>query len=335
MKWYSHLLISLLTTSYASPALGVDFIYLGNCLLKQDPQVISPTPLNICMNGSAGSWIIQKSIVENGMQPPILHRADGNFSLLMTPWIGLHASGHVSVFVDRQTQETSNKEAQRDSINLQLGNNALSRHRLNIGRGRPAFRLNYNQRQNLEYAWDLDRFLAPYADYGTYTYDNQLDWTLQATYGRLTDEKLKSDQRMFGGVRVMYDLAALEGTRISLGGYNDGLVRRAVSLGLLNINGKGDETSLEVTRTFQFNPYAPAEFQQLIRLAYISHTQDLVRYKFQYDDFFRFIRVGSLGVLYEPYKYTHAEFMIGYAKREDRAKLSHWFAGLNAGVHLE
>jgi len=335
MKRYSHLLISLLTASYVSPVLGSDNFYLGQCLLKQDPQTTNPGLLNICMNGSAGSWIIQKSIVENGMQPPLLHRAEGNLSLLLTPWVGLHASGHVSVFVDRQTQETSNKESQRDSINLQLGNNALSRHRLNFGRGRPAFRLNYMQRPNLEYAWDLDRFLAPYADYGTYTYDNQLDWTIQATYGRLTDASLRSDQRMFGSARIMYDLAALEGTRLSLGAYNDGLVRRAVSLGLLNINGKGDETSLEVTRTFQFNPYAPAEFKQLIRLSYLSHTQDQVRYKFQYDDFFRFIRIGSLGVLFEPYKYTHAEFMLGYAKREDRRKLSHWFAGLNVGAHLE
>ena len=335
MRRYCLFIIYLFTTSHSEPVLGGDFLHVGRCVLDQDPQITNPGPINICMNGAASSWIIQKSKVENGVQPPIMHRADGDLSLLITPWIGLHATGHVSVFIDRQTQETSNKESQRDSINLQIGNNALSRHRVNFGRGRPVFRLNYNQRPHLEYAWELDRFLAPLAEYGTYTYDNQLEWTLQATYGRLIDETLRDDQRMFGGARIMYDLAALEGTRVSLGGYNDGLVRRAVSLGLLNINGKGDETSLELTRTFQFNPYKPSEFQQLIRLSYISHQQDLFRYKVQYDDFFRFMRIGSIGVLYEPYKYTHAEFMFGHAKREDQAKLSHWFAGLSIGAHLE
>jgi hypothetical protein len=161
-----------------------------------------------------------------------------------------------------------------------------------------------------------------------------LDWTVQSTYGQLIDESLRQDQKMFISGRAMYDIAALEGTRISLGGYNDGLVRRAVDLGILNINGKGDETSLEFTRTFSFNPYKPSEFNQMIRLSYISHLQEKFRYKFQYDDIFSQIRIGGLAALYEPYEYTHIEFMLGYAKREDNKKLSHWFAGLNAGVHL-
>jgi hypothetical protein len=73
----------------------------------------------------------------------------------------------------------------------------------------------------------------------------------------------------------------------------------------------------------------------MIRLSYISHLQEKFRYKFQYDDIFSQIRIGGLAALYEPYEYTHIEFMLGYAKREDNKKLSHWFAGLNAGVHLE
>lgn len=327
--------ILVLAISLAGPLKGDDLFYLGQCILKEDPQVSDSGFINICIKGTAGSWFIQQSIVEDSKQPPVMHRADGQLSLLLTPWLGIHTSGHSSVYIDRQTQETSNKESQRDSLNLQIGNNALSRHRFNLGRGRPAFRLDYNQRPNLEYAWSLDRFWTPESEYGTYTYDNQLDLTIQATYGRMTDTNLRADQRMFGSARLMYDLAALEGTRVSLGGYNDGLVRRAVSLGLLNINGKGDETALEVTRTFQFNPYKPSEFGQLIRLSYISHQQARYRYKFQYDDIFKYIRIGGFGILYEPYRYTHAEFLFGYAKREDQSKLSHWFAGLNLGAHLE
>jgi hypothetical protein len=335
MNRYGSLLILCLIASHITPVLGNNVLHFGRCILKDDPQSLSPAPINICINGSAGSWVLQKSIVEDSEQPPVMHRADGHLAVLITPWIGVHAWGHTSIFVDRQTKETSGKENERDSLNLQVGNPALSRHRLNIGRGRPSFRLNYNLRPNLEYAWGIDEFLAPVADYGTYTYDNQLDWTLQATYGNLIDEALRSDQKSFASARVMYDLAALEGTRISIGGYNDGLVRRAVSFGILNINGKGDETALEVTRTFQFNPYKPSEFQQLIRLSYLSHKQGEFKYKFQYDDFFRAIRIGGLGVLYEPYRYTQTEFMFGYAKREDNSKLSHWFAGLNIGVNLE
>ena len=289
----------------------------------------------MCLSGDAGTWILQKSKAESSIQPPVMHRADGKISVLLTPWLGLHAWGHSAVFVDRQTQKTINKETETDSLNIQLGNNALSRHRLNVGYGRPTFRLNHNQRTNLEFAWGLDKFLAPFSKYGTYTYDNQLESAIQITYGRLVDKDLRSDQQAFGSARLIYDLAALEGTRVNLGGYGDGLVRRAVSLGLLNINGKGDETSLELTRTFSFNPYKPAEFKQLIRLSYISHMQGNMRYKFQYDDVFRHIRLGSLAALYEPIKFTQAEFLVGYAKQEDVAKKSHWFVGLNVGAHLE
>ena len=330
---YALIVISALMC--AMPALGNELIRTGNCTLSQDPQFSAPPLLNFCINASAGSWIAQKSKVPNSNQPPVLHRADGKISLLITPWVGLHASGHSSVFIDRQSNETSNKENQKDSLNLQIGNSALSRHRINIGQGRPVYRLDHNMRPNLEYIWGLDRFLAPVSEYGTYTYDNQLDWTIQATFGHLSETDLRDSQRMFGSARAMYDIAALEGTRISLGGYGDGLIRRAVALGILNINGKGDETAIEITRTFSFNPYKPSEFQQLIRLSYVSHVQDKFRYKFQYDDFFKFIRLGGFGVRYEPQKYTHFESVIGYAKREDAPKQSHWFAALNAGAHLE
>ncbi len=318
-----------------SPVMGDDALLTGQCALKSDPEQTTPGFLNICLNASAGSWIIQQSKVNDSKQPPIMHRADGRLSILLSPWISIHTKGHSSVFVDRQTQRTINKENQGDLSNLQIGNSALSRHRLSAGLGRVPYRLDHNQRPGLEYAWSIDRFLAPKSRFATYTYDNQLDWTLQATYGQLTDESLRPDQKMFVGGRAMHDIAALEGTRISLGGYNDGLVRRAVALGILNVNGKGDETSLEFTRTFSFNPYKPSEFNQLIRLGYISHLQEKFRYKFQYDDIFSQVRIGGMAALYTPYKYTHLEFMLGYAKREDNKKLSHWFAALNAGAHLE
>jgi hypothetical protein len=317
-----------------NPVMGNEALLTGPCVLKDDPVLNPPKFLNVCIKASAGSWIIQQSKVADSNQPPIMHRADGKISILVTPWISLHSKGHSSVFIDRQTQKTTNKENQADLTNIQIGNSALSRHRISAGLGRVPYRLDHNQRPGLEYAWGIDRFLAPKSRFATYTYDNQLDWTVQSTYGQLIDESLRQDQKMFISGRAMYDIAALEGTRISLGGYNDGLVRRAVDLGILNINGKGDETSLEFTRTFSFNPYKPSEFNQMIRLSYISHLQEKFRYKFQYDDIFSQIRIGGLAALYEPYEYTHIEFMLGYAKREDNKKLSHWFAGLNAGVHL-
>lgn len=309
-------------------------LYHGQCVLKDDPATAWPGVVNLCIGGSAGSWVTQKSVVSNSMQPPVLHRADGRFSLFVTPWISIHTEGHSSILIDRQTNLTVSRENVNDSVNFQIGNNALSRHRVSFGKGRAPFRIDHNQRRNLDYIWDLDQFLAPVVDYGMYTYDNQLDWTIQTTYGRLTDSNLRPEQRLFGSARAMHDVAALEGTRIVIGGYGDGLIRRALALGLLNINGKKDETAVEITRTFTFNPYAPAEFHQLIRLSYISHVQDNLRYKFQYDDFFRYLRLGGLSLVYLPFTPAEFEFTFGYAKREDSKKLSHWYALVHAGVHL-
>ena len=217
---------------------------------------------------------------------------------------------------------------------LQIGNNALSRHRVSGGRGQPVYNIDHNQRRQLDFVWGLESFDTPEVDFVTYTYDNQLDWTIQATYGKLNELKLNERQRTFGAARAMYDIAAVEGTRIVVGGFGDGVLRRSFSAGMLNVNGKGDETALEFSRTFGLFPYDPNEFKQLIRLSYLSHEQNRLRYKFQYDDFFRHIRLGGMGVVYSPLKYTELECHFGYAKHEDIKTISHWFAYIHAGVHL-
>ena len=103
---------------------------------------------------------------------------------------------------------------------------------------------------------------------------------------------------------------------------------------MININGRGDETALEVARHFRSNPYDPKEFNQLIRLSYLSRVQDKLQYKFQYDDEFKLIRVGGFGFIYNPIKFTEIEIHTGYAKNEQNPDLSHWFAVLKSGVRL-
>jgi hypothetical protein len=333
VRRHPHLFLSLLLCAWSLPGFG-KFLYRGKCELSEDPNTTRPSTFNVCVHASAGSLAVQKSKTPDDTQPPIMHRADGELSFFATPWLSLNTKVHATVFTSRVTKETTSRESVRDLALLQFGNYALSRHRLTVGKGRAVYRIDHQTREHWDYVWGLQTFEAPITEFVTYTYDNQLDMTMQATYGRNPDRKLSASQRAFGSVRIMYDLAALEGTRIALGGFGDGLLRRSGSIGMINVNGLGDQTALELTRAFALNPYDPAEFQQSIRFSYLSHIQDQTRYKFQYDDQFRKIRLGGVGIVYNSNKHTEIEAQIGYAKHEDFPKLSHFYGALRAGVLL-
>lgn len=325
--------LSIIILAWSIPT-QAEWLYHGLCETSEDPAVTAPSLINVCVKASAGSWLIQKSKNENNVQPDALHRAAGSIGLYVSPWIAFYASGHANVFISRNTQNTTNRDVARDSWLVQVGNNALSRHRVHLGRGRPTYRIDHQQRKEIEYAWGLDSFESPIVDYASYVYDNQMDWTFQGAYGQLVENKYSGKQRLFAAARLMHDIAALEGTRIVLGGFGDGLIRRTASLGMININGKGDETSIEVTRSFSYYPYDPKEFKQNIRISYLSHEQDKTRLKFQYDDSFRKIRLAGFGAVYSIREYANFEVHTGYAKHEDNKSLSHVFMVLHAGAYL-
>ena len=308
------------------------YLYHGDCVLKTDPAVVSQPLVTACVNAEAKVISAQKSKTPHDKQPPTLYIAKARAGVFLTPYLSAHGSARTLRYEDRDTAATLYRETSRDDVSLQLGNYALSRHRVNAGFGRPKVNIDHNQREDLEYIWSIPNFEMPFVSYATYTYDNQLDLTFQATYGQLQNETLNDRQKLFGAARIMYDIAALEGTRIVVGGSGDGLLRRSANIGLLNVNGKGDETAIEVTRSFNQAPYDPDEFRQLIRLSYISHLQDKSRAKFQYDDIFRHYRIGSMAGIYEFLKYGRVEAHVGYAKNEAAPGQSHWFGLLMLGA---
>ncbi len=310
------------------------WLHRGSCEIKQDPGVEPLGPLNVCVKGSVGTWFVHKSNTYDQVQPSVMHHAAGDIAIFITPWVSVGASGHSSIYVERDTSRVLGKDTARDELFVQLGNNALSRHRLTAGRGKPLYRLDHQLRREFFYAWNLSNFEPPEVDYVTYVYDNQLDLTLSTTYGQLRDPTVEGEKKVFGSARLMYDFAALEGTRLVVGGYQDGLLRRAVSLGMININGRSEQTSVELTRQFTRQPFNPGDFRQNFRLAYLSSEQDHFQYRFQYDDFFRFIRVGGVGVIYRPLSLFFIEMDVGFAKHEDNPKRSHWYFASSGGLRL-
>ena len=333
MGRYHHFIVIFIIYAWSLPG-PAKFLYHNECTLRDDPKTSEPSMVTTCVNAQAGMWVAQKSKTSHRGQPPSMYRAQGNISLFVTPWLSYSGAAHSSVFVSRETKQTTSRETLQDRSLIQIGNNALSRHRVSFGRGYPAYRINHQMRENFGYIWNLNNFDAPMVNFATYTYDNQLDLTVQATYGINPDRKISIARRALGAGRIMYDLAALEGTRIVVGGFGDGSLRRAASFGMLNVNGVGAETAFEFVRTFATNPYDPKEFHQNIRLSYLGQLQDNSRYKFQYDDEFQFIRLVGFGAVYYFSNSAETEFVLGYAKQEDIQKLSHFYGVLTAGVRL-
>jgi hypothetical protein len=333
MGRHHHFLVIFIFYSWSIPGMA-KFLYHNECVLRDDPKTKEPSIVTTCVNGQAGMWVAQKSKTPPQGQPPSMYRAQGNISLFVTPWLSYTGRAHSSVFISRETKQTTSRETSQDLSLIQIGNNALSRHRVSFGRGSPVYRINHQMRENMGYIWNLGNFDAPLVNFATYTYDNQLDLTVQVTYGINPDQKLSIGRRVLGAGRVMYDLAALEGTRIVIGAFGDGKLRRAASFGMLNANGAGAETALEIVRSFAANPYDPYEFHQNIRLSYLSPREGNSRYTLQYDDEFKFIRLVGLGAVYYVSKNAETEVVLGYAKQEDVQKLSHFYAILRAGVRI-
>jgi hypothetical protein len=308
------------------------FLYHGTCTLKSDPIRTSQSLINLCINANANMIGAQRTKNEDNKPPSSLLYASGDLSLFLTPYVSVHTRGHSQQLIAREDQKSYSRESKRDAFSIQIGNNALSRHRISAGQGRPQTTINHDQRPNMEFIWGIQKFEAPIVDFATYTYDNQVDWIVQTTYGRLPADSISEKQRLFGSTRIMYDVAALEGTRFVLGGFGDGLLRRSVNFGVLNINGRGDETAFEIARQFNLFPYDPKEFTQQIKLSYLSREQDRSRFKFQYDDHFRRARIGGIGGISYFLNYIELESQIGYAKREDQPRFSHWFLIMRIGV---
>ena len=317
----------------------VDGVKLAPCELTKDPKT-SPPSWSLCLRGRSGWWTTQNlHLVEGDSQPPWLSDNSGSAHLLLGSWVMVGLSGYARYSQSRTHPVVRVKDARREYAIVQLGNAAIHRHRFMAGVSPLLFGLH----RNLNSSWtnrETDRqFYGSPVPMAAYVYDNQKDLTAYVSVGHLADRYSSDVNRkqtpIYGGsFRVNYDISALEGTRLESSAYSDTDSHRRVSLALLNVNGKGEKTSLEVVRRWTEYPYDPEDFTQLIRFNWEGIAQSFSKFHAQYDDIPDIERIGIVGINWEALERASLNVMIGYRRDEIDRDRSSWLAVTGIEVAL-
>ncbi len=311
-----------------------DWLKTPPCTLAKDPAAVFPL-FSLCLEGSAGEWMEQRSRVEDNVQPPVLLSTKGAATIVFTSWISFRASGYALFHQSRVSSGKPKKEARSENLIVQIGNMATHRHRVFVGRTRIPFGINFDANVDWLNPGASDPFFGEPLRLVGYTYDNLKDLTFSVAAG--TADNIDADakrRKSASGARIMYDLSALEGTRLVASFATDELEHRRGNVGAVNVNGKGDITAFEVIRTWSNYPYDPQDFNQLIRLSWIGLTSEPVVPHVQYEDQLDFRRIGTVGAKFNAKENIAMSLYTGYSKDETGAKRSYWLGVAGVEVHL-
>jgi hypothetical protein len=295
-------------------------IYIGDCNYDADPEN-GVGYSDICLKSTLSSTFEQRSAIEDDMQPPTLLDAKFEGTSLLSDWGVMQLAGHSRMWKIRYTNRASELDSKIDRALFQLGNSATARHRISGGLSKKPFGLNMNL-DDAWYGFDVEeQFFGDRMAVASYTYDNRKDFSLSLSIevgDNTTDEP---NRRHLGGTaRAAYDFAALEGTRALVSFSNTELSERSFGIALLNMNGKGDRSTVEWVRKWKFFAFDPVDFEQLIRVNWKGAFQYSWSPGIQYEDIWGKSRRGSLSGDYQLDK--HAVLMVTLGFQRSEAKFS-------------
>ncbi len=329
----------VLISGIIKPSNAFSQFLLSPCEVSQDPKV-SPPNFATCLEGFAGAWVEQRSMVEDDIQPPTLFSSSAKVTSVYKEWLVLKFEGHARIIKERYTSHLLDKDLSPDKMILQLGNNSVSRHRFFIGKSPLPFGLNVNLDSHW-HGFDTDSlFFGEVFRVAGYTYDNEKDFTWTLSGAAKDQSSLEAKNRLATvSTRASYDFAALEGSRVIASFSNTELANRSGGIALVNINAKGDRTTFEWVRIWTQYPYDPSDFRQLLRLNWEGQSSEFVRTGFQYEDIWGMSRRGTLSTRWEIQNYTSLNFALGYQRseagfNETSRKASFWYGVLGTEVSL-
>ncbi|MCX6118942.1 MAG: hypothetical protein NT027_15510, partial [Proteobacteria bacterium] len=234
--------ITILTPLLAAE---VPYLLFSPCTLEEDPDQEFPL-FSSCLKANALLSVEQRSNIETEKQPPTAASANGSFAASITRFLVLDFAGHARVTKDRLEENIVDKDINSERTLLQIGNSAIHRHRLFAGISRPPIGLDLNiESQYLDFDEYKYFYSSPQKIFG-YSYDNRKDivWTIAGS--AVNQSTLEPSERVARlSMRLSYDFAALEGSRVIGTFSTTELIQRVGGISLLNINGRGDRTSFE------------------------------------------------------------------------------------------
>lgn len=311
-------------TNPASPSK----VLTGDCLAAQDPlKMEAPSFPSVCVRGAAFGEILtgMNSAAENFW----LFGARGYAGVHLANWLSLHGSGEGLRAENSKTGRTEVLSRETDYVTANIGNVALHRWRLALGKPLLPFGVGDSPVMDSLQLLGVRGFWEGLEGGAVVTFDNMRDVQVEAggfsTTPRNNDRYKKRIGNDAASARMSYDLPALDGSRLVFSFYGDRLEERRVGFAFINVSVKGDVTHFEFVRRYYFSKDNPADLEQLLRLAYLGAQRGTSRWAAQYDDVRRRHRLGVLGQDFVLGEQLFGRLGLAYRKGEAIGVESRWF----------
>lgn len=329
-------LVVAATLPAAASAETQPWLMLGDCTLVRDPassEARGDHSFLVCLRGKAGaeSTTISGAPQENYW----VRHASGTLGVHVTRYVALLAKGRLrDVIPLGQKEIIANETRATDYAVVQLGNPALHRVWVSAGRQRLPFGLDLSHAIESYKSFETRAFWASPEQTATLSLDDLRFVRFDFGYG--SNEIVKTEERMHAvhaaSARLMFDLSALDGSRLVASGYGENRGARRFGLGFVTVSRKGDETSFEFVRQLETPDGRTAPFRQLLRLAYLGSWRNESRWVVQVDDERQRVRMGLLGYDVRLFRHGVFRFAVSHYKSEAGDDYRRWLvtSGLEA-----
>jgi hypothetical protein len=336
------------------PLLAEDgqMFFFGACQLPKDPGAdpsVWDLWFKVCVKARAGAEIT--FISGNPEENYWVRYGTAYGAVHLNSWMSFHVQVAATDFLPLAEEAKERQDRHRDFAILRLGNPVVHHFRLTAGRMELPFGVNtssvtesYKISENKEF-WN-----SP--DYATVaTIDTQTALQLDIGYARnklnpendvKNPEELlpqevdgnEKDKQLNQAVslRMMYDTAALDGSRFVISGYGESEGIRRLGFGFIVVSAKADKTNAEIIRRMATPKGFAAPSEQLIRVGYTGAWRGQTRWAVQFDDESHRHRMGTIGHDLLFYNHMIMRFAVSHSKSESGDGIRRWYltTGLEA-----
>jgi len=318
-------------------------VVTGSCQMATDPNKSFMTPF-LCLQGTASSEM-QFRFASNE-ENLVLNYLQGYGGLHLHKLASLHAEGRrLKLFNIVDTDAPPIKDEQKtESLFLQIGNPALHKVRLSVGRLAMPFGLNHQPGPMVNtLSISADRYWLAPRHVARLTIDNQSEAQLEIGVAQnespirkardIAEPESRAESSQALSVRFAYDISALDGTRILMSGYGQKDGQRRYGIGLLNRAPRGDLTSFEWAMWRDTPGGRGQRRQQFFRFAFEGGFVTDSRIVFNYETEERDYRLVTLGQDFKVFPFAILRISISYYYPDRDPELSNrWLA--TAGVQV-
>ncbi|MGE0171328.1 MAG: hypothetical protein AB7T49_01020 [Oligoflexales bacterium] len=306
-------------------------VFFGNCSFSKDPQKGGDWPA-MCFRASAAGYGIRKSETLPLWQK--FYHTDGYLGLHLNSSLSIHGSASQNI-----TQDTKKHvEKKTDNLFIQMGNPALHRLRMTIGRFNNTFGINdepFSEALSHLYKnpsfWETEKYSAKITidDLAT----TQLDLGASTPFNDLDKYDSKTNTENFDLLaRLIHDSSALGGTRFMASYLERPHLQRRLSLGIITVSPTDATASFEWVRVW--DAYSSERFNQIMRFVYYDNMKNKQRWLFEYENELERHWMTTVGFDYHPFKYSYIRNSLSYYRSAIDKDLHHWIMTSGIGLYL-